>query len=75
MFKFPPEDLMEQLIEVYFTRINVFQPLLHRVSLLVAGKTSMMLNNHALQPTFQRYIDEGTHFRDRDFAHVLLLGG
>ncbi|KAI4523470.1 hypothetical protein K525DRAFT_267940 [Schizophyllum commune Loenen D] len=54
MFKFPPEDLMEQLIEVYFTRINVFQPLLHR-------------------PTFQRYIDEGTHFRDRDFAHVLLL--
>ncbi|KAL1695459.1 fungal-specific transcription factor domain-containing protein, partial [Schizophyllum commune] len=54
MFKFPPEDLLEQLIEVYFTRINVFQPLLHR-------------------PTFQRYIDEGTHFRDRDFAHVLLL--
>ncbi|TRM69374.1 fungal-specific transcription factor domain-containing protein [Schizophyllum amplum] len=54
LFKFPADDLMEQLVNVFFDRVNIFLPLLHR-------------------PTFQRYIDDGTHFRDREFAHVLLL--
>ncbi|TRM63875.1 fungal-specific transcription factor domain-containing protein [Schizophyllum amplum] len=54
LYKFPPEDLLEDLVELYFKKVNLFLPLLHR-------------------PTFQRYIDEGTHFRDREFAHVLLL--
>ncbi|KAL1745710.1 fungal-specific transcription factor domain-containing protein [Schizophyllum fasciatum] len=51
---FPEEDLLSKLIHLYFEKINLFFPLLHR-------------------PTFQRYIDQGLHHSDHNFAHVVLL--
>ncbi|KAK7005955.1 Zn(2)-C6 fungal-type domain-containing protein [Favolaschia claudopus] len=48
IYRFPPQDLMEQLISIYFTRLNILTALLHRPSF----EKSLAAGLHAVDPAF-----------------------
>ena len=69
-FEFPEDDLIAKLVHLYFEKINLFFPLLHRVRFSLS---CLQRRANVHKPTLQRYIDQKKHYTDRYFAHVLLL--
>ncbi|KAF8970798.1 fungal-specific transcription factor domain-containing protein [Flammula alnicola] len=51
---FPEPDLAVHFMDLYFTHVNIYLPLLHR-------------------PTFEKYVQEGLHLANANFAPVYLL--
>ena len=46
MYTFPPSDLLHKLVHLYFDRVNIFMPLMHRPTFERSLKRSEHLSNH-----------------------------
>ena len=70
--EFPPDDLMPQLIDIYFDRCNVYFPLLHRPTFDNGIKEGLHLRDEGFGSTVLLVCAMGSRFSDD--PRVLLEG-